>query len=265
MNEAGLVVEIMWLAEAVYPTPDERPAISELQWIQYQLDNYATVAEVLASDADLRIQEGSRPLHFLICDASGDCAVIEFLEGELVTHNDDDLPYPTLTNSTYDDSMAYADKYFSNAVEMELPAGGGSLERFTRACDLSTRFDGAAPTTDYAFSILDNVASTDEGTPTVWSIVYDYGDSRIYFKTAAVLETRYIDTSAFDYYNATPVKILNMNADLSGDVTAEFVDYTYEANRALIGASFAGTEFLKDVPEESLDEIAKYPESCVGE
>ena len=262
MNEAGLVVEIMWLAEAVYPPPDERPAISELQWVQYQLDNYATVAEVLASDEKIRINEGSQPLHFLVCDAAGDCAVIEFLNGKTVAHYGDDLLYTALTNSTYDDSMTYADRHFSNASEMELPAGGGSLERFTRACDLSARFDNAAPATDYAFSILDNVAQADS---TVWSIVYDYDDSRIYFKTAQVSEVRYFDTSAFDYTTATPVRILDMNAVLSGDVTGEFEDYSYEANRALIGGVFAGVDFLKDIPEETLDAIALYPEEMGGE
>ena len=263
MNEVELVVEVMWLAEAIYAPPDERPAISELQWVQYQLDNYSTVTEVLASDENIRIDEGSKPLHFLVCDASGDCAVIEFLDGVMVAHYGDDLPYSALTNSTYDDSMAFAEGYLAGCGE--LPIGDGSLERFTRACDLSTRFDGATPVpaVEYAYDILNNVAQEDGST--MWSVVYDYADSRIYFKTSRVPGIRYFDASAFDYSAATPVRILDMNADFSGDVTGEFVDYTYEANRALIGASFAGTEFLKDVPEESLDEIAKYPESCVGE
>lgn len=51
MNEAGLVIEQMWLEETVYPAPDQRYGLSELQWIQYQLDNSASVAEVLASDS----------------------------------------------------------------------------------------------------------------------------------------------------------------------------------------------------------------------
>src|SRR5258708_28633340 len=43
MNEAGLVVENMWLDETKYPAPDSRPSINLLQWIQYQLDNCRTV------------------------------------------------------------------------------------------------------------------------------------------------------------------------------------------------------------------------------
>src|SRR5215213_2632705 len=55
MNEKGLVVELMWLDETSYPKADSRPAISVLQWIQYQLDNCAYVNEVLATDKALRI------------------------------------------------------------------------------------------------------------------------------------------------------------------------------------------------------------------
>ena len=44
MNEKGLVVESMGLFGAgKYPDPDKRPSILMWQWIQYQLDNSATV------------------------------------------------------------------------------------------------------------------------------------------------------------------------------------------------------------------------------
>ncbi len=51
INEAGLVIELMWHREAVYPEKDNRYGLSELQWIQYQLDNSETVKEVIRSDA----------------------------------------------------------------------------------------------------------------------------------------------------------------------------------------------------------------------
>ena len=42
INEAGLVVETMLLDETEYPSPDSRPGIGLLQWVQYQLDNFKT-------------------------------------------------------------------------------------------------------------------------------------------------------------------------------------------------------------------------------
>jgi penicillin V acylase-like amidase (Ntn superfamily) len=61
MNEKGLVVELMWLDETRYPDKDARPSVSVLQWIQYQLDNCATVEEVINTDATLRIENRGAP------------------------------------------------------------------------------------------------------------------------------------------------------------------------------------------------------------
>ena len=55
VNEAGLVVEMMAVDRAKYPVPDERPIINGLQWIQYQLDNFSRIEQVIASDSKLRM------------------------------------------------------------------------------------------------------------------------------------------------------------------------------------------------------------------
>src|SRR5688572_5946853 len=106
MNEKGLVVELMWLDETRYPANDERPAIGVLQWIQYQLDNCTTIDEIIATDKKLRISPtGTTPLHYLVADANGHVATIEFLGGKMVVHKDDSLPFTVLTNNTYDESV----------------------------------------------------------------------------------------------------------------------------------------------------------------
>jgi penicillin V acylase-like amidase (Ntn superfamily) len=46
------------------------------------------------------------PLHYLFADASGDAAVIEFLDGKLVIYRGETLPVRALANSTYADSIA---------------------------------------------------------------------------------------------------------------------------------------------------------------
>jgi penicillin V acylase-like amidase (Ntn superfamily) len=79
MNEAGLVIEQMMLEETVYPEPDERASIGECQWIQFQLGNFATVAEVIESDSLVRISPASTPLHFLVLDACGYISLQRFL------------------------------------------------------------------------------------------------------------------------------------------------------------------------------------------
>ena len=59
MNEAGLVIELMWLDETQYPKVDSRPAVDVLEWIQYQLDNSATVEEVIKNSEKIRINSRS--------------------------------------------------------------------------------------------------------------------------------------------------------------------------------------------------------------
>src|SRR5687767_1893759 len=107
MNKKGLVVELMWLEGTKYPGKDDRAALNVLQWIQYQLDNAATVEEVIASDTLVRISAGSVPLHYLIADAAGNAATIEFLNGKMIAKmsKDHKLAYPVLTNHTYDYSF----------------------------------------------------------------------------------------------------------------------------------------------------------------
>jgi penicillin V acylase-like amidase (Ntn superfamily) len=57
INEAGLVVETLMLPRARNPAPTTGRAVI-VAWVQYQLDNSGTVAEVIASDANVRISSG---------------------------------------------------------------------------------------------------------------------------------------------------------------------------------------------------------------
>ncbi|HMK02730.1 MAG TPA: linear amide C-N hydrolase, partial [Ferruginibacter sp.] len=114
MNEKGLVVELMWLDGTTYPAADGRPAMGVLQWIQYQLDNSATTADVIATDPKIRISEKGTPIHYLVADAGGSVATIEFLDGKMVVHKDKDLPFPVLTNDSYASSLQTAKPLLKN-------------------------------------------------------------------------------------------------------------------------------------------------------
>lgn len=265
MNEAGLIVENMWLEATAYPAADERAALDCLQWVQYMLDTCATVDEVVAAQEDVRVAaENPARLHYLVADASGACAAVEFLEGATVIRTDIELPAPALANGPYDDDAAFWLKHEGASPKAPALEGAGSEKRFARAAAAVDVYDfvfmDSATAADYAAGILDDVASPDFSQ---WRIVYDVKNGLIYWRTRENMETRWLKAEAFDYSPATPVKIFDMNAAGGGDVTAKFVDYTYEANRALIDASFAGTEFLKEAPEETREALARYPEALV--
>lgn len=174
MYEAGLVVEQMMLEETVYPEPDERASIGECQWIQFKLDNFATVAEVIESDSLVRISPASTRLHFLVLDACGNAATIEFLGGEMVYHSGDDLPVKTLANSTYSESLRCLRKGAG-------PGGNVSLQHLLDAAAVIDEFGNSEDRdiVGYSFGVLDRVS---QGRFTKWSIIYDISDMRIYFK-----------------------------------------------------------------------------------
>lgn len=106
MNEAGLVVEMMWHFTAGYPAPDARPALMELQWIQYQLDNCATIADVARSLEAVRITPMGSRVHFLILERGGRAAAVEFINGKSFFYSGKDLPVTALTNMSYAECLA---------------------------------------------------------------------------------------------------------------------------------------------------------------
>jgi choloylglycine hydrolase len=221
MNEKGLVVELMWLDGTRYPAADNRPAVSVLQWIQYQLDNAATAAEVISSDTKIRIGERATPIHYLVADAGGHVATIEFLDGKMTVHQDKELPFPILTNDTYAASVQTARPILEKGSATRL--NNNSLDRFVQACNMVKKFietDVDTPVTDYAFSVLDKVS---QGSYTKWSIVYDISNRKIYFKTSSNKDIRSFLFSAFDFACSKPSKMFNMNQPGKGDISSSFI------------------------------------------
>lgn len=255
MNEAGLVIELMWLDETVYPREDSRPALGTLEWIQYQLDSSASVEEVIANAEKVRIASEVK-LHYLVNDASGNSATVEFLNGKLVVNTGEKLAFSALANDTYEKSLNYVKTSPSEKAKTE-----SSFDRFTRASQKSAEFEKQPKTekeaVSYAFNVLSDVAQKGY---TQWSIVYDQKRGMIYFRSQQNPAIKSINAKSFDYACGSAVKNFDVNSKESGDVTGKFVDYTREANRNLIERSFNGTPFLKGIPAFFKDFAANYPE-----
>jgi penicillin V acylase-like amidase (Ntn superfamily) len=250
MNEAGLVVELMWLDAAKYPKRDSRSAVGVLEWIQYQLDNFATAADVIANAEKIRIASRT-PLHYLVADRSGGCASIEFLDGRLVAHSGPTMPARALTNDTYESSLAFLRERERRGLPV--PAGSGSLERFTRAAtlvrDAKNRRGSAV---EDAFRVLESAA-----TPgwTRWSIAYDVPRGRVHFRTAVNPKVRTVSLAELDFSCGAPTRTSDVDADPA------FADYSPAANRALIEKSYRGVDFLKETSAKVLDDIAAHPDA----
>ena len=259
MNEAGLIIELLWLEQTEYPEPDQRQAVGVMQWVQYQLDNCSTVDEIVASNRTLRILNRAVPLHFFVCDRTGNAAAIEFLDGQMVAHKGCDLPQTALTNSTYASSTRLYEDVDGSETNEILLAADYSLKRFVWAARGVEEWNPDANDTpvEYAFAILDKVSVP----ATMFRIVYDPGHGHIYYFNRSNPHIRHIDCSAFDYSCDTPVKVLDINAGQTGDVTAMFTDYTYEINHDLIDRVYSETDFLRETPDSVRAVLARYPET----
>jgi penicillin V acylase-like amidase (Ntn superfamily) len=266
MNEKGLVVEQMWLDESIYPPADERPALMELQWIQYQLDNSCTVDDVIQSDRAVRVSQNQSNIHFLVCDRLGKVASIEFIEGKCVCHTEEIMPAEVLTNSTYDKSLSYLRQLESNGGERATANTDESLDRFVRITKAIKEYNAspAAPIVDFAFDVLSSVSFNSENHATHWSTVYDVRELKIYFRTHGNTNLRTIRLSDFDYSCQTPSLVLDIEGKVEGDVSNHFIQYKTDANRSMIYAVFdryKSVGFMKEMPEFIIEILAQYPES----
>nr|WP_297091271.1 linear amide C-N hydrolase [uncultured Draconibacterium sp.] len=255
MNEKGLVIEQMWLQEAQYPDGDERFGITELQWVQYQLDVCETVDEVIQSDKMVRISYMSTaPLHFLVADASGNVATIEYLNGELSVHQGANLPHPVLANCTYEHSLAYKKskenkeaKHFNNWTI-------NSSGRFARAARLIENYDGEQELCRFAFSVLDSVA---QNPGTQWSIVYDISRGEINYKTTQNKRVQQVNMNRFDFSCKPEKAYLNLCDEIADGMPLKKL--TFEENLALINKVVEQVDFLKNsVPEGANEALARY-------
>ncbi len=260
INEAGLVVELLWLDETIYPSPDQRPVLGVLEWIQFQLDRSKTIKEVIANAKRVRIVS-SVNLHYLVCEQSGACATIEFLNGSLVTHSRATLPLTLLTNDTYDNSLQHLNQYVGFGGNLPIPQGNSSLDRFVRGASLMQQVSVSnTSSVNDAFSILNSVA---EGTYTKWRIVYETKARFVRFKSLASKSIKLIDLNQLDFSCSTPVKVIDVNKKLSGDITAKLVNYQIQLNKNLVIKSFRNTPFLADLPDAILESAYLHPEKTV--
>jgi penicillin V acylase-like amidase (Ntn superfamily) len=145
MNEAGLVVLSLGLDGTQFPKPDDRLAIDENGWIQYQLDNSATLADVVESIKHLRLSSRSiGDSHFFLCDKSGACMVIEYVGEQSRVYTGGDLPYPILANDTYQNLMNYLTSQKNLPREKREPYRvASSCCRFLRVLEKIDHFDPA--------------------------------------------------------------------------------------------------------------------------
>ncbi len=143
MNEHGLAAHMLTLVSVQHEHKDDRPELSDVLWVQYVLDNFQTVKEVVQAHRDgrFRLVAVTAPAsgllttlgsHLAVEDQTGDSAVFEYVNGKLVVHHGPE--YTVMTNDPpLDEMLQRMKKYKAFGGTQELP--GESLEgeyRFAR-------------------------------------------------------------------------------------------------------------------------------------
>jgi len=243
MNEAGLSAHLLYLHGTEYEHGDERPAVSNLMWAQYALDNYATVAEALDGLKAVRVVSSKAlgrewPVHLALEDASGDSAVLEFVKGKLVVHHGKDVTVMT-NEPTLDEQLANLKRYKLFGGNLAMPGDVDPMSRFVRAASYLKTLPKPANTYEavsHLAGIARNVAvpfgaeNTSGGEavdtwPTRWGTVVDLTHKVFYVMPVNSPAVFWVDFGKLDAKSSEILSVDPYDIRLSGDVSAQLKSF----------------------------------------
>jgi choloylglycine hydrolase len=247
VNERGLAAHMLYLAvESAFGERDtRREAIGVMQWVQYYLDNFATVAEAVEAQRSFAFQieplilpNGFPTLvHVALSDRSGDSAVIEYVDGRARIHHD--RRHTVMTNEpTFDKQLENLRQYRSFGGDLPLPGERTPADRFVRAAYYAgglprpaSRAEGAA----FMFSVIRNVSvpfgTGEAGRPNVSSTVFrsvmDLTGGRYFFESTYAPNVVWVDFDRLDFSQGRPEmelrveqRIFSLNGEVSSQLQA---------------------------------------------
>lgn len=246
MNEKGLVANLLWLAESEYPQWDgSRPGLSIAAWVQYMLDNFATVDEAVRQmekdEFDVvsdQMPDGSRmaALHLSISDATGDNAIFQYIGGKLIIHHS--RAYTVMTNSPVFDQQLALDDYWRNIGGLTfLPGTNRAADRFVRASFYVEAIPKVEDTREALAGIFSVIRNTSVplgiSTPnepnissTLWRTVSDHKNLVYYFESAFYPNVFWVDMKDANFSTGAPVKKLDLvsGKTYAGNTADKFVE-----------------------------------------
>lgn len=245
MNEMGLVANMLYLSETEFPTPsanDSRQPMSLSLWVQYVLDNFATVEEAVAVMAKeefyiipMKSPDGKEgTVHLSISDATGDSAIIEYVEGKLAIHHDKN--YQVMTNSPPFEQQLPLNAYWQTiGGTTMLPGTNKATDRFVRASFYINAIPKTADPVQGAanvFSVMRNVSvplgiSTPERpeiSSTIWRTVADHKNKRYFFESTRQPNVFWVEMANLDLSEGSEVKKLTLTdgSSFAGDTSKLF-------------------------------------------
>jgi choloylglycine hydrolase len=251
-NEKGLAANGLYLAEADYGKPvanETRKPMSLNAWVQYAVDNFATVAEAVEALKKEPFYIVAQELpgglsgsaHLSISDASGDSAIFEYVGGKLNIYHD--KQYKVMTNSpTFDKQLGLNGYWNEVGGQTFLPGTNRASDRFVRAShymETVKKPEGDEAALATALSVIRNVSVplgiTTPGKPNVastqWRTMADHKNMMYFFESPSSPYLVWVDLKKTDFSAGAPVRRLALTDDsvpltdgkfLSGEVSGYF-------------------------------------------
>lgn len=255
MNEKGLVMNLLYLAESDYGKPQNgHPPLSVSIWGQYALDNFSSVSEAVdeMSKHPFHIIAPNLPngtasqVHLALSDSTGDSAIFEYVDGKLVIHHG--KQFQVMTNSPiYSKQLALNEYWQEIGGRVFLPGTSRAADRFARASFLinaiptsvSKNYIESVPEKSYVYqsvaSVLGVIRSVSvplgmatPGEPniasTLWRTIADQQNYVYYFDSSTYPNTFWVDFNKLNFDNGAPVLMIPVeNGDIyAGDASNKF-------------------------------------------
>ncbi|CAA9202470.1 linear amide C-N hydrolase [Flavobacterium collinsii] len=246
MNEKGLVSNLLWLAESDFPKFEKngtKKGLAVSLWAQYTLDNFATVAQAVASfeKNDFSVVSSHIPgtnifatVHLSISDSTGDNAILEYINGKLVIHHD--KKFVVMTNSPIFEEQLAINSYWKGIPgTIMLPGTNRAADRFTRASyyiDAIPKTDNTRVATASVFGVIRNcsvplgISSPTEPniSSTRWRTVADQKNLIYYFDNVLNPNVIWVEFSKIDFSEKAKIRKLSLenNENYSGESLINF-------------------------------------------
>jgi penicillin V acylase-like amidase (Ntn superfamily) len=237
VNEAGLFIVELFLPNT-YSTPDDKKAnLFWAQWIQYQLDNYATIEEVLAHLEEAPVIDwwptfpGS---HFFLADKNAKTAAIELIDGKFQVFYDKTMPVNVLCNTPYQKELQNLNKYedFGGEKKMDMNSQNWG-ERFAKACYSIRHYDETKGSpVEYSWQLLDSLHAGQ------WQLVYDVKNGILQFRSDISLNIKTVRLSEMNFSSDSPPVYIDINTGLKGDVSGYFAPFNPKINQRYVKLGF---------------------------
>jgi choloylglycine hydrolase len=221
LNERGLSASTLTLSVSTYAEAPSRPAVTPAQWAQVFLDTCGTVAEAVAEAEDFDVVPLHIPLapdtkvHLVLRDATGDAALLEYLEGKLVLHHP--LPSPAVTNDPpYTEMLARIAPALAEPPP-PMPLGFDPVSRCARASLWARRLPSARSPEQaaaYAFDVIQTVCRPPgDRAVTLWTGVRDHTNLTFCYRTQNDPQVVTLRLADLDLSAGQPEQSLDMRAD----------------------------------------------------